>query len=147
MHICVSSEENEPSNPLIFSSFSIMFILDITSSGGGQRCSQWWTCQTSVESTDLGWVKVSSGQRECVTHAHAHEQTHRRTHNTCPTRVQRWRCRNRCNSKMSAAFVVKNVSCRFQRILCDNVPEEQDEDAHWSHVTPGSSCRGRGRLL
>lgn len=43
-----------------------------------QRGSQWWTCQTSVQSTDRDESKCPLASRECVTHTH--EQTHARTH-------------------------------------------------------------------
>lgn len=88
---------------LFLSCFPIMFGLYITFSGarerqgwgakGGccltlqpaQRCSQWWTCQTSVQSTDRDESKCPLASRECVIHTHKQTRirTHRHEHAVC----------------------------------------------------------------
>lgn len=100
-------EEHEVfvSVPLVFSSFShrvqpLHHFLRGRREGRGvrltlqpaQRCSQWWTCQTSVQSTDRDESKCPLASRECVTHTH--EQTHGHMHTqACTTHVHRYqRC-------------------------------------------------------
>lgn len=47
-----------------------------------QGCSQWWTCQTSVQSTDRNESKCPLASSECVTRTHdqTHTQKHTETH-------------------------------------------------------------------